>query len=236
MKFKSENLTQVSGSIGGVTYAHNRGGLYRRARSIPTNPNSAAQITVRGNFASLAAAWRDVLTGAERLAWENYAANSPVSDAFGDPLLLTGQQMYIRCNSVRQRAGAGRIDPGPTVFGLIDLTTPLFTASVAGAGVFVIFDNSDGWANEDNGGLAVQTSRFLSPTINFHRSPFRFQAVIDGDATTPPVSPINVGANNAYGQPVADATIGQRLFGRVTAFGADGRISPAINIAGNVIA
>lgn len=236
MKFKSEVVTQASGSVGGVTYAHNRGGLYRRARSIPTNPNSADQQMVRGNLSTLSAAWRDVLTAVQRTAWENYAANSPVTDVFGDSMLLSGQQMYIRCNSVRLRAAAARVDDGPTVFGLIDLTAPLFAASIAATAMAVIFDVSDAWANDDDGGLSVQSSRFLSPTINFFRSPFRFLGVIDGDATTPPTSPADLGPNNAFGQPVADATVGQRVFGRFTAFAGDGRISPVTLVAGEVVA
>lgn len=235
MKFKSEVLTQASGSIGGVTYAHNRGGLYRRARSIPTNPNSDDQIIVRNYFSSLAVAWRDTLTPAQRDAWSDYAANSPVTDTLGDPLLLTGQQMYIRCNSVRLRAGAARVDDGPVLNGLIDLTTTGIVAAVGAGTVLVNLNASDPWANDDDGGLVVQTSRWLPPTINFHRSPFRYLGVIAGDSTTPPTPPVVISTANAYGQEASAAVTGQRIFGRFTAFAGDGRISVAKSYAGYVL-
>ena len=40
MLFKSAAFTQASGSVGGLTFAHNRGGMYTRARSIPVNPKT----------------------------------------------------------------------------------------------------------------------------------------------------------------------------------------------------
>lgn len=227
MKFKSEVVTQASGSVGGVTYARNRGGLYRRARSIPVNVNSAAQLAARTNLASLSIAWRESLTQVERDAWSDYAALSPVTDVFGDPILLSGQQMYVRCNSVRLRAGFSRVDSGPQNPGLIDLS-PVDASVVIGAGAFnITFDNSDSWANETNGGLAIQTSRFLSPAINFFRGPFRFIDSIDGNPTTAPTSPASVGTANAFGQDVDNGIVGQTVFIRARAFGADGRISDA---------
>jgi len=43
MKFKSPILSQASGSIAGITFSHNRGGMYVRARAVPTNPGSPQQ-------------------------------------------------------------------------------------------------------------------------------------------------------------------------------------------------
>lgn len=228
MKFKSEIVTQASGSIGGVTYSHNRGGMYRRARAIPTNPSSAAQVLVRQTFSELATSWRDVLTAAQRLAWTNYAANSPVTDRFGDPLLLTGQQMYIRCNSVRIRAGATRVDDGPTVYGLISLSVVTIIPVITTGALVIVFSNTDAWANDDDGGLVLQTSRFVSPAINFLRSPMRYLATINGDSVTPPTSPDTSHSANAFGQDVASAAVGQKLFARSVAFAGDGRISPVV--------
>ncbi|KKM06452.1 hypothetical protein LCGC14_1743870, partial [marine sediment metagenome] len=47
MLFKSGLITQGSGSIGGLTASHNRGGMYFRARTIPTNPATSFQTVVR---------------------------------------------------------------------------------------------------------------------------------------------------------------------------------------------
>ena len=223
MLFKSEAMTQVSGSIGGTTYAHNSAGLYRRARSIPVNPNSSAQQGVRSSLTTLAQAWNAVLTQAQRDAWDNYATLSPVTGKLGDELVLSGQMMYIRCNTVRLLAGIARVDAGPTVPGLIALTTPVATISIGAATVSVAFTNTDQWANEVGGGLNIQTGRFISPGRNFFRGPYRFNTNVAG-AVAPPASPEDT-ANNAFSQVVADATAGQKCAMRYTAFEVDGRLS-----------
>ncbi len=223
MLFKSEIVTQVSGSIAGTTYSHNSAGLYRRARSIPVNPNSAAQQGVRSNLTTLSQAWNAVLTQAQRDAWDNYATLSPITGKLGDELVLSGQQMYIRCNTVRLLAGVARVDVGPTVPGLIALTTPVATISIAAADISTAFDNTDQWANETGGGLNIQTSRFISAGRNFFRGPHRFLQFVEG-AVAPPASP-DTSANNAFGQVVADATAGQKCAMRWVAFEVDGRIS-----------
>lgn len=225
MLFKSEMVTQVSGSIGGTTYAHNSAGMYRRARSIPVNPNSAAQQAVRATMATLAQAWNEIVTQAQRTAWDNYAALSPVTGKLGDELLLSGQQMYIRCNAVRALAGIARVDAGPTTPGLIMLTTPVATLSIAGPNISVAYTNTDNWAGEVGGGLNIQTGRFITGGRTFFKGPYRYLATVDG-AGTPPTSP-ETSANNAFGQVLADATAGQKMALRYMAFRADGRISAA---------
>lgn len=224
MKFKSEVLTQASGSIGGTTYAHNRGGLYRRARSIPTNPNSAAQQTVRTNFGQLATRWNDTLTTAQRSAWENYAANSPTTDALGDSLVLTGQQMYIRCNSVRLRGSLTAVDDGPTTFGLADLSTVTIPVDPTSNDINVAFNNSDPWAGEVGGALIVQTSRFYDGSKNYLKGPFRYLGLVTG-AASPPTSPNLMASANAFGQAPTSFTAGQVMFWRACAVRADGRLS-----------
>lgn len=227
MKFKSEVLTQASGSIGGVTYSHNSGGLYRRARSIPTNPNSSAQLSVRTFFSNASIRWREVLSEAQRAAWSAYANVSPVTNVFGDSLTLSGQQMYIRCNTVRLRGGASFVDDGPVLTGLIDLAEVTMITDVGTPAIVPNFDTNDSWVDEDGGGLVIQTSRVLSPAVNFFRSPFRFLATVDGDSTTPPTGGTSIASLNAFGQNMGDFNAGRVMYYRVCAYGEDGRISDA---------
>lgn len=234
MLFKSEIVTQVSGSVGGTTYSHNSAGMYRRARSIPVNPNSAAQQTVRNNMSELAQAWNNVLTQAQRDAWDNYANLSPITGVLGDPLVLSGQQMYIRCNAVRLRAGAARVDAGPVLTGLIALTTPVATVDISDGTISVAYTNSDAWAGEVGGGLVIQASRFMSAGINFFKGPYRFSSAVDG-AVVPPTSPETV-TQNPFGQLVSAATAGQKCALRYTAFQADGRISAVTSELAIIIA
>lgn len=105
MKFKSSVITQASGSVGGLTYAHNRGGMYTRARSIPTNPNTERQQWLRSAFGGRIQAW-SMLTDSERNAWKVYADNTPFTDKLGDQIKLTGQQQFVRSNTPRANARA----------------------------------------------------------------------------------------------------------------------------------
>lgn len=94
----------LSGSLGGLTASHNKGGLYLRRRSIPTNPNTARQQAVRALMSTLGAAWTSQLSDAQRLGWANYAAAVPVQDKIGMTINLTGQQMFVRSNTPRLQA------------------------------------------------------------------------------------------------------------------------------------
>jgi len=227
MLFKSEIVTQASGSIGGTTYAHNSSGLYRRARSIPVNPNSAAQQAVRSNFTSLALAWNNVLTEAQRTGWDNYAELTPITNVLGDPLTLSGQQEYIRCNAVRLAAGGTRVDVPPAIPGLAMLTPPVATISIAAGTISVAFTDTDDWAIAVGGHLKVQTSRFISPGRNFFKGPYRNLLAVDG-AVVPPTTPVT-NAANAFGQSVALATAGQKCSLRYVATNTDGRISSVVS-------
>lgn len=218
MKFKSQVLTQASGSIGGITYSHNRGGMYQRARSIPTNPNSTAQQLVRNAMASLVAAWTGILTAPERLAWETYAVNTPVSDTLGDPLTLTGQQMYIRCNTPRVAFGATRIDPGPTVFGNESLAPITIAVVGPSATIAVTFDDTETWPQLDDCHMIVQASRGQSASVNYFGGPFRFADIFDGVTAIPITSPQNATSPFVY-------ATGQKLFVRARISMADGRLS-----------
>jgi len=221
MKFKSEAMTQASGSIGGTTYGHNRGGLYRRARSIPVNPSSPAQLAARNAFSTLAIAWRETLTQGNRDAWETYAQLTPVTDSLGDPLILSGQQMYIRNNTARLRATIARVDAGPIGGGGTPLTTPTLAVQNGGADIDVSYTNTDPWAIAVGGALIVQVSRQMQPTINFFKGPFRFAGAELG-AVIPPTSPLIVA--NGFGDIYA---IGQKVYARCVAVSPEGRISGA---------
>lgn len=221
MKFKSHLVTQASGSVGGTTYGHNSGGLYMRARSIPVNPNSSGQMAARNALGSLASRWNDNLTQLQREAWTNYAAGTLITDVFGDPLKLSGQQMYIRCNSPRLRAGEALVDDGPTVLGLPVLS--LISLEIAGGSADLIYDNADPWAGEVGGFLFLQVSRYQNPGKNYFKGPFRFEQTLDG-AVIPPASPLGINDPTVFGQAILDH-IGQRLFVRARVSRADGRLS-----------
>lgn len=231
MLFKSALVTQASGSIGGMTASHNRFGQYMRARTIPVNPNSTDQIAIRGAMTFLAQRWITGTTSLNRAGWKTYAENTPVLNKLGDPITLTGQQMYIRSNLQRVRVSPSLVvDIPPTVNDLGDFTALGVGASVATQTVSVAYDNADSWAIATGGFLFIRIGVAQNPTINFYGGPFRLGASVVGDTTTPPTSPEAI----VYTSGVL--ALGQKIFVRATAAQPDGRYSNSKQYVGTVAA
>jgi len=194
--------------------------MYQRARSIPTDPATAAQIVVRNAVAQLVSRWNSVLTAAQRSAWEVYGQNVPVTDPLGDSILISGIAWYVKCNVPRRQIVAPAIDAAPTIFARESLTEPSFEVTAATDIASVVYDNTDGWAGEVGGYLLCYFSRPVNPSINFFKGPYRFAGTVPG-AVVPPTSPDPI--NLPF--PVA---VGNKVFGRFVAVGSDGRTSSSI--------
>ena len=220
MLFKSPIFAQASGSIAGITFSRNRGGMYTRARAIPVNPNTAGQQAVRSAMSVLTSAWSNVLSAAQRTAWILYASNVPLINRVGDPINVTGLNMYVRSNVPRLRAGLTRVDDGPTNFTLADLSPTTLAATVFGNNLSIGYDDTAAWTSEDDAALIIQEGLPQQNTIIFYKSPFNFLANELGDALAPATSPASNAATNALFP-------GQNMFARVSLSRADGRLSEA---------
>lgn len=194
MKVKSSMLTQMSGSIAGVTAGHNRGGLYLRARSVPTNPNTARQSLIRSVFSALSQRWASTLTDSQRAGWADYAQNTPLTDALGDPLVLSGQQMYLRANT-----GRAQIDQttagftSPETYGIEDdaPATPGQANAITGNSVFGLnastFEATFNTEVAGADGIAVlQVGPVVSTGVSYFKGPYQLAAWTDfsGNDTT----------------------------------------------------
>jgi len=217
MKFKSAAFTQVSGSIGGMTFSHNQGGLYTRSRTIPTNPNSPEQATVRLLMGQLSNIWVNTLTDAQRTAWSSYAELVELTGVLGDALRISGLSMYVRSNLPRLQAGMTRIDAAPTIFDLGDFTEPTLSITAPATGSMA-FNIADDWPGEDDSAMLVYTSRPVNPTVNFFKGPYRFAAALLGDTAIPLTTPQALTAAFV-------SVAGQRVFYHVRVTRADGRLS-----------
>lgn len=228
MLIKSAIATQMSGSLGGLTASHNRGGMYFRARTIPTNPSSTGQTIMRNLLGFLSSNWA-ALTEDKRTAWTLYGENVPVVNPLGASINLSGQQWYVACNCARARAGLATITNGPTTFALANMSLPTLNSADSTADeIDVAFENADDWANQTGGGLIIQVGRPQGAGINSFKGPWRFAGKVNGDDSTPPTSPATISSPFVL-------TTGQKVWIRATASTADGRISAA-SILGPVVA
>lgn len=211
-------VSAISGSIGGLVFAPNKGGVSIRARKTPVNPNTPQQQAVRTAMASLAVQWNNTLTPAERDAWETYAANVPIPNKIGSSILLSGISMYCRCNVPRIQAGLPQVDVAPTIYNIGDFSAPTFAYDSTNSEVDVTFVDTDDWVDEDDAAMLVYSSRQQAPSINFFKGPYRLAGSIAGDSVTPPTTPAAVTA------PFPCAAT-NRCFVKVSVTRADGRLS-----------
>lgn len=117
MKFTAGAMVgNLSGSIGSTTASRNKFGSYFRSRVVPVNPNTVRQQDVRAIFATLVNAWTNTLTPSQRTNWTNWADNTTIKGKDGTPINITGQNAYVRFNTVRLQIGGVRVDAAPTDF------------------------------------------------------------------------------------------------------------------------
>ena len=219
MLIKSALVTQMSGSIGGMTGSRNSAGMYLRARSVPVNPNSPDQVTVRGLFAILSSLWRS-LTDAQRDGWSNYATNTPVVNKLGDTITLSGVAWYMKVNACAGRGGLGPFSDAPVASGMSTLTEPAWVGGAADNWLSGNINAADPWALTTGGGLMNFFSRQLEPSVNFFKGPFRFVGVLLGNTATPPTN------TDLYPSPFGEALVeGKVVFVRSIAVDAGGRMT-----------
>lgn len=190
MKFLETFAKSMSGSIGGITASHNRFGSYLRGRTIGVNPNSDRQQLVRSIFAALSHDWSNLLTPANRAAWNLYASNVAFKDALGQDIYLTGYNHFIRTNTVALLAAVPQVNGGPTIFTLAD-QDPAMTPTVdeAQQEISVVFDDTMAWLDEDGACMQISMSRPANVGIIYIPPVSRVAGYILGNGTTPPTTP-----------------------------------------------
>jgi len=226
--FKSQVLAQASGSVGGLTYSHNAGGMYMRARAIPVQPNTAYQTQVKNALTQLVTAWTETLTAVQRAAWELYASNVSVTGPLGDPNFNSGQNWYVAANTPRLQAisklasAIARVDTGPVIFDRSLLTTPTAAVlDVSSNNLTFAFTNTNTWATAVGGALLVYQGRPVNGTRSFFKGPWRLIGQVAG-AVVPPTSPATIATVTTNGYAFA---IGQACFIAFAATTADGRLT-----------
>lgn len=221
-------VASASGSVGGVTFSRNRGGAYMRNRTVPVNPGSARQQTVRFAVAQLSTRWVETLTDAQRAAWETYAENVLLPNSLGQMRNVGGLAMYVRSNSPRigfPDSTLSVVDAAPTTFDLSTYSEPAAGTIAAGAGtVSWGFEETDAWTAEDGASMMVFASRPQNPSVNFFKGPYQPCEAIDG-AVVPPTSPVVMDLPF----PVA---VGNKVFFRCNVARADGRLASSFRDSG----
>jgi hypothetical protein len=111
-KFVSQIVSEIRGSINGVTFARNRYGLYARSKASPVQPRTPAQTERRAQLTVLSQRWR-TLEESLRAEWRALADELTRSDSLGLTYRLTGLQAYLQVNLWRALLGIAPVDNPP---------------------------------------------------------------------------------------------------------------------------
>lgn len=215
-------VAEARGSVGGTVFSRNKAGAYMRNRVTPVNPGSSFQQNVRFAVATLASRWVEILTPAQRAAWETYSANVLLPNSLGQPRDVGGIAMYIRSNAPRVAFPYMTpvfVDDAPTIFDLGTFTQPdNLVFSEAAQTLSMGFDNTDAWANESGAAMMVYIGGPQNPSKQFYKGPYRFGEAILGDDTTAPTSPESINSPFPF-------VAGQNMYARVNVTRLDGRLA-----------
>lgn len=183
-------IVQMSGSIAGNTYARNRYGNYARARTVPTNPNTARQQLVRATIATLTVRWAATLTAVQRTAWNLYGSSVVMKNKLGEAVYLTGFNHYIRSNTIANMVPYPLVDDAPVVFEL-PAQDPTFavTASEATQILTLAYDDTMDWATEDTAYIYFFQGKPQNAQRNFFDGPWRLLGSVAGIDPGGPVEP-----------------------------------------------
>jgi len=207
VQYSGIGITQLSGSIGGTTYARNGSTNYARNKTVGVNPNTAEQVIARQNFTDVVSSWR-ALTAAEQLAWDVEALNFPYVNSLSQVYFLSGFGLYSKFNMNLANIGEAFISapsPAGTVaqltLGTVEFDGPL------GAGFFLDF-LADPVAADSS--LVVEMTRSFSLGARFTgRSMFKQVAVFAAGTGAP--QDINAQYAAIFGAPVAGSKVRSRV-------------------------
>lgn len=188
-------LGQLSGTLSGVVFSHNRNGAYCRARALPINPRTNNQTLIRAVFSLQSNDWT-LRSDAQRTAWRDYALTMPLVDSLGQTYFISGFNAFVRGNTFRRFNELGIKTNGPVVGGQAASLTPavdsiVLTDSASGTPDSIEIDVASlFWfgRNVDDTVLMVSLGPILNAGVFFFSTPFQKRGTILGDAASPPAS------------------------------------------------
>jgi len=131
-------ISDISGSVSGMTFQKGVSGLVLRKKPIPLKIDSASQHKQRNAITFLQSKWALLTTG-ERNKWKYFLSWSNQSQKHNQHLLISGYQLYLKYQSARLLAGLNVI----TDFSFVPLDVVPRTLEIynSGSTFFVLFDD-----------------------------------------------------------------------------------------------
>lgn len=176
---------------------------------------------MRTIMSQLAQAWQEELTEAERETWITYANAVTVRNKLGDTIKLTGQNWFIRNNSVWMQMSQEydtsitnvKLDIGPPPGAISFVYT-----EEEGENPATLVANWSIPTSFPSPRVGIWISRPKSPTVNYYKGPYQYLRYNQSTSTSGPIIP-------PYGWEE-----GEKIFFRFRARYTDGRLSDAVEI------
>jgi len=123
---------EVSGTVGGVTFARSYTGKTCRTWRAPTNKRTWKQFVQRGTLAHFAHRWHAVLTSTQRALWDAYAGTIVFNNPLGEEYFLNGFNAYVRQLSTLRAYLGEYPDNRPSSPGFPEIVTMTFAFYTSG--------------------------------------------------------------------------------------------------------
>lgn len=159
---------QIRNSLASVTFAQGPFGTVARARTPPVQPVTARKTAIQGVMSLVSNAWDSVLTQAQRDAWADYAAETPLPEPFGGTKILSGRQMYLRSNMIFGDA-LGTVQPAAPITPGVGRTVTITLGVTAANGVEILSLTP---AIDVGSVVIVGIGRPVNQSRNFYKAPF----------------------------------------------------------------
>ena len=168
-------VTDIAGSIGGLTIQRSRDGAVGRSKPLPVLRQSTKSANARQRMQSVTKAWSAMSAG-ERADWDIFAATVSWFNRFGDPVTGSGYRAFLKNNAAMHTNGlysaveAIRTTPPNSTFG----TLPLDVAFVYDTGTSLLQLQSLGPEVDSKTVLYLFASQPFSAgrRFNYLRMPF----------------------------------------------------------------
>lgn len=224
IKLSGIGVVDIRGKLNGTIFSKNRGGAYVRTKVTPTNPQTVAQMFVRGVFAAISSAW-SALSQLQRNSFNGFVAAYATTDIFGDLKNPSGKSLYQRLNQNLA------ISAQPQITTCVAPSEVPFAGLVSAAGD-VSLNSFDMTTSGTTTGtkLLIFATPPLSQGTTFVKNKLRLLTVRAGG----PASVENIRA--AYTEKFGPLTAGANIYIGVKVVNANGQASPMETIKAAVTA
>ena len=161
-------ITDIKGSIGGITFQHNRSGKIARLRPKTHKNPTSAQVDRQIKHTEILYDWQQ-LSGAQQGDWNNFADLHTKENMFGDTKKLSGLNWYEAINLSRDLIGMGSIIVPPAYN--LPCAVPAYTVTINQTKIEINLTAPFDTAN--NALIIRATNPIPNTTVNF-RGQWRF--------------------------------------------------------------